>query len=555
MEARIWEPVVASKVPQVSSSPRQTNYAAPVTDQEITSGGPPEAIEPAVPSKRPWTRLDLLVFAGIMVVAAVIRLWGLADPPDLIFDETYYAKDACHYAGGSEELCKITDDSTKVHPPLGKWLIAGGVKVFGFDSFGWRIVPAIAGIITVALLFLLGRRLFKALLPAAIAALLLAFDPLHFVQSRTSMLDIFVPMFGLAAFLFLAIDRDRMIEQSARPPEERDSIPLIRPWRAAAGAAAGAAVASKWSGILILVAIIVLTVVWELAWRREAGMENRFVRMLKTEVASIVICLALIPALLYTSTFVARINGPIPDYVNGGDCPYKDGNWPYNFYNQQLCMLGFHQTLEANHSYQSPPWSWPLIKRPVSYYFCSGSSCDPKVEDGKYQEIFATGSPFVWWTSLVAIAIMAIAWALRRDFRRPEGFILAGFAFTYLPWLIPSGRDAVFLFYLLPTVPFMCLGIAWAFTKLGNTWEAKASVALYLAGAIGLFVFYYPLLTKGSIPEPSWRKRIWIFDNCDKPEGVATKTTVTSTTNGREVVETKDTMKNDDLPPNGWCWI
>ena len=370
------------------------------------------------------------------------------------------------------------------------------------------------------------------------------------------MLDIFVPLFGLAAFLFLAIDRDRMIERSARPPEDRDSIPMIRPWRAAAGAAAGAAVASKWSGILILVSVVVLTVVWELAWRREAGMENRFVRMLKTESASIVICLALIPALLYTSTFIGRIHDkPIPDYVKGGDCAFEDGNWPYNFLHQQLCMLGFHRTLEATHSYQSPPWSWPLIKRPVSYFFCSGSSCDPKEEDGTYQEIFATGSPFVWWTSLLAIALLAIAWALRRDFRRPEGFILAGFAFTYLPWLIPSGRDAVFLFYLLPTVPFMCLAVAWAFTKLGETWEAKASVALYLAGAIGLFVFYYPLLTKASIPEPSWRKRIWVFDNCDKPEGVATQTTVTSTTNGRKVVETQDTMKNDDLPPKGWCWI
>ena len=527
----------------------------PVLEEEARIGDQPEAARPVVSPRRPWTRLDLVALVAITLIAAIVRLWGLADPPDLVFDETYYAKDACHYVGGSEELCGIADESTKVHPPLGKWIIAVGVKVFGFDSFGWRVGPAIAGIITVALLFLLARRLFKSLMPAVVASLLLAFDPLHFVQSRTSMLDVFVPMFALAAFLFLLIDRDRMVERSTLPPEEEEGVAFRRPWRIAAGAAAGAAVASKWSGILILVAVLALTIVWELAWRKRAGLRDYVRRAVTREGLSVLLYLMLVPLLVYTSTFIGRIHDPIPNYVDGGNCAYKAGNWPYNFYQQQWCMLGFHRTLEANHSYQSPGWSWPLIKRPVSYFFCSGDDCEPDIDDGTYQEIFATGSPFVWWSSLVAMAILAIAWVRKRDFRQPEGFILAGFAFTYLPWLIPSGRDAVFIFYLLPTLAFMCLAIAWAFTKLGETWEAKASVALFMAGAIGLFVFYYPLLTKGSISEPSWRKRIWIFDSCEKPEGVATQTTLTTTKNGREVVETKDTMKNDDLPPKGWCWI
>jgi dolichyl-phosphate-mannose-protein mannosyltransferase len=526
-----------------------------VIEEEATSDGQPEGGSPAVHTRHPWTRLDLVALIAITLIAVVVRLWGIADPPDLVFDETYYAKDACNYVGGSEELCGIADESTKVHPPLGKWLISIGVQVFGFDSFGWRVIPAVAGVISVALLFLLARRLFRSLVPAVVASLLLTFDPLHFVQSRTSMLDIFVPMFGLAAFLFLVLDRDQMLERTTSPPDVKQPSALRRPWRVAAGAAAGAAVASKWSGILILVAVLVLTVAWELARRKRLGVENRLAATLKSEGLSIVLYLMLVPLLVYTSTFIGRIHEPIPNYVEGGNCAFKEGNWPYNFYNQQFCMLGFHRTLEANHTYQSPGWSWPLIKRPVSYFFCSGDSCEPPVPDGTYQEIFATGSPFVWWSSLIAMAILSVAWALKRDFRQPEGVILAGFVFTYVPWLIPSGRDATFIFYLLPAVPFMCLAIAWAFTKLGETWEAKASVALFMAGAIGLFSFYYPLLTKGSIPEPSWRKRIWVFDNCEKPEGVATQTTLTTTKNGREVVETKDTMKNDDLPPKGWCWI
>ena len=47
----------------------------------------------------------------------------------------------------------------------------------------------------------------KEELAAALASGLLAVDLLHFVQSRVSMLDIFVPMFGVAGFLFLTYDR------------------------------------------------------------------------------------------------------------------------------------------------------------------------------------------------------------------------------------------------------------------------------------------------------------------------------------------------------------
>jgi dolichyl-phosphate-mannose--protein O-mannosyl transferase len=223
-------------------------------------------------------------------------------------------------------------------------------------------------------------------------------------------------------------------------------------------------------------------------------------------------------------------------------------------------MWKFHHDLSAMHSYQSPSWSWLLLKRPVSYFFCSGfegsTPCHPGTAAGNYEEIMATGNPFVWWTSLIALAYITVAWVRRRDWRRAEGFILAGFAFTYGPWLLPlSNRSATFIFYLLPTIPFMCLGLAYVAELLGRSWEARTAIGIYAVALVGTFVFYYPLLAKTSLPQPDWQKRIWIFDNCEKPPGKVVQVTSTETKNGKEKVTTSASTDDFDGPPSGWCWI
>jgi dolichyl-phosphate-mannose--protein O-mannosyl transferase len=220
-------------------------------------------------------------------------------------------------------------------------------------------------------------------------------------------------------------------------------------------------------------------------------------------------------------------------------------------------MWTTHKNLSQMHSYESPSWSWLLLKRPVSYFFCAGADCDPKVGGSDYQEIMAFGSPFVWWTSLMALVPVTIAWFRNRDWRGPEGAILAGFAFTYGFWLIPqvSSRPAIFLFYLLPTIPFMCLALTYVAMRLGKSWEARAAVALYAAIALGLFVFYYPLMAKTTLSQPEWKKRIWVFDNCDKPRGEVVQVTSTETKNGKEKVTTSSSTEEYAGSPTGWCWI
>lgn len=503
-------------------------------------------VEAPTEERATWTSADTFALTAITVAAGVLRLVRLDDPKVLVFDETYYAKDACWYVTSSPTLCGIDIESTLVHPPMAKWLLALGIRLFGYDSFGWRISAAVAGTLTVLLLFLLARRLLGSTMGASLTAGLLAVDLLHFVESRIAMLDIFVPLFGVAALLFLVYDRDRPPDQE--PIASALGRLLQRPWRIAAGIAAGAAVASKWSGGFFIVLLIVLSLAWEIGARRRREETRPVVTTFRREGASILVWLLVVPVLVYCFTYIGRL--PV---ANEGDiCTERTGHWVNRLVEQQKCMLRFHKDLPSDHSYQSPAWSWLALKRPVSYYF----ETDP---NGDYKEVFATGSPFVWWTSILALVVVAVAWLRRRDPWRPEGLILAGFVFTYGPWLAAglfSERSAVFLFYLLPTVPFMCLALGYVASRLGRSWEAKAAVGLFSAAAIWFFVFYYPLLTKIPLPQPEWDKRIWIFDNCDKPPADPTTALITETTGGKTSVRTTFTTGTDeDLPPTGWCWI
>jgi dolichyl-phosphate-mannose-protein mannosyltransferase len=487
----------------------------------------------------------------ITLMGGIIRFVNLATPSQLIFDETYYAKDACFYLGSAASVCKTDYEITYVHPPLGKWLLAIGIRLFGFDSFGWRIMSVVAGTITIALLYLLARKILRSTLGAVLASGLLAIDLLHLVQSRVSMLDVFVPLFGVAAFLFLAYDRDKLFERLDHPPPEpeRRRGPLAslieRPWRMAAGLAAGAATACKWSGGFVLLAVIVLSLAWEISARRriEDNWGTAIARTFVEETVSVVVWLVVAPLILYMVTFIGRVDGTFLAW------PWTTDGWLNKWYHLQGTMYDFHHKLEATHSYQSPPWSWLLLKRPVSYFY--------ETNDVGPREIMATGSPFVWWSSILAVLYTAVTWARSRDMRDAAGVIFAGFAFTYLPWLAIA-RPAVFIFYLLPTIPFMCLAIAYVAVRIGQSWEARAAVSIFAAGAVGLFIFYFPFVTGDALPQKQWDQRIWIFkgSQCDPPPPVATTVTVTATKAKRTVTSAVPTKKTpESVPPQGWCWI
>lgn len=484
-----------------------------------------------------WAKRDSVAIAAILIAAAMLRLMSLGRPVELIFDEIFYARDGCWYVAGSEAICGITDLTSRAHPPLGKWLIGSGIAAFGYEPFGWRVGVAMAGTASVGLVYLLAWRLLRRVTPgpattvgAAAAASLLATDFLHLVQSRVGMLDAFIALFVIGAVLGVVFDRDRRRDRTDPPWWWR--LTLGRPWRLVAGTCLGAAAATKWSGAFVAPAVIGLVIAWEIAERRRAepglGWGRWVSAAVRREAIPTAVLLGIVPILAYMASYIGRMPGELIALPWDGASVWR-GMWEH-----QGAMLDFHTGLGGNHPYQSPAWSWPLIRRPVAYWFEDSGSA--------YREIMALGNPAVWWPGLVALAAMMVTWARAGwGWLRPEPVIVAAAVSTYLPWLVLSGdRSQTFLWYFLPTVPFLCLALgiaaAWGWSRTSG----RVAIGLYSLLVVASFVVYVPLLTALPLDPDGWRLRI-LFVDCERP--------------GAPNMTLPDDTTSEGAPPPGWCWI
>lgn len=180
----------------------------------------------------------------ILSLGALLRFINLDYPHKLVFDETYYVKDAytlsrlgyegswpkdpnAAFEAGSVNIF-LTDPSYVVHPPLGKWIISLGINLFGAQSsFGWRFSVAVLGVASIGLLYLVARRILGSSRWALVAAFLLAIDGHAIVLSRTALLDGILAFFALLAFYFLLRDRDEsMLQYWPRPWLLSRAIPI-----------------------------------------------------------------------------------------------------------------------------------------------------------------------------------------------------------------------------------------------------------------------------------------------------------------------------------------
>ncbi len=139
---------------------------------------------------------QILICIAFFICALIVRSMGFSSPTILMVDEVYYAPAA-------NSLLHLHGDPNFVHPPLGKVLIAIGIALFGYNSFGWRIDSVLSGSIIVPVSYLIGRKVFNDL-TGLLTATLLLFDPLQQVMSRIAMLDIFLALFVTLAFLALS---------------------------------------------------------------------------------------------------------------------------------------------------------------------------------------------------------------------------------------------------------------------------------------------------------------------------------------------------------------
>ena len=464
--------------------------------------------------RKRWYAHPILVIGAVTAIAGGLRFYHLSSPHEYVFDEVYYAKDGCVDAGFNYKACKLEnpgEQTDTVHPPLGRWIIAGGEAAFGNRPFGWRFASAVAGTLSVTVLAFLAYAVFRSVLWAGVAGLLLATENLNFVQSRISMLDIFVATFVVAGFLFLVLDR-RWIERRTPPPPatedladeslllhlppDRPPSPIFRPWRVATGLAFGAALATKWSGGAALVGALVLAMAWERSRRKEAGFTRPLWESVRDEGFGIFLLLVILPLAVYVASYARWFAD------HGADL----AGWA----RLQKSMAEYSIHLRATHPYASPAWSWVLMKRPVAYYYTCTRMKGPNCASPA--EILGMGNPIIFWGTVFTLPYAVFAWIRKRDWR--AGLVVVSISVQYFPWFFAARTN--FLFYMVPVTPFMVLALVYALKDLSEVRigeeqaRALAPVAWLVVGiAVGVFVFFFPVLTGRAVSYTAWKARMW----------------------------------------------
>jgi dolichyl-phosphate-mannose-protein mannosyltransferase len=508
-----------------------------------------------MPDDRPWGWLGPLL---VTAFGAFLRFYRLGVPRAVVFDETYYAKDAWSILQHGVEWNYVSNANTLilqghtahlfvpcsgtgcgeyvVQPEVGKLLIAVGEWLFGLDSFGWRFSSAVFGSLAILLMCRIARRMTRSTLLGCTAGLLMALDGLELVLSRTGILDIFLMFFVLAAFGCVVIDRDisraRLAEAIARGEDGQDTGPAaagprlgFRKWQLAAGIFLGLAVGTKWIAVWYILGFGALGICWDIGARRAAGLPS-YVRGAFRDAVWLPLTFIVVPLAVYLATWTnwfATSTGFDRNYaqLHGVNIPVISAL--YSLYEYHMQAISFGIGLRTPHPYQSQPWDWLLITRPVAFFYecytgpvagaphvCPASYTGPEWS----QEVLAIGTPAIWWGSLLALLFCLGWWMLHRDWR--AGAVLLGVIAGWAPWW-PLVTRTKFYYYALEFEPFLILSIVLCLGLILGPASASVLRRSIGAGIVGAYVlcvllmlwYFYSIMAAQVIPYPDWLSHMW----------------------------------------------
>ena len=436
------------------------------------------------------------------------------------FDEVYHARTAY-------EQIKGWPIYEQTHPPLGKDLIALGIRVFGMSPFGWRFMGVLSGVMMLPALYVFGKLLFNRKRWAVLLTAMMGLDFMHFVQTRIATIDSFAVLFIILTYLFMFIFWKQ--DYYGREHWKR-LLPLLF-----SGIFFGAASAVKWigfyagAGLAVLLFLKVLLCFAEYsaagkALKNSDGLtseeESVYLRVRKNYVKNTVVlllcCLVLfvaIPAAIYCASYIPylRAEGQ-PDSLF--EIILRNQEYIFNYHSKYV--LDMQQS--HPHPYQSKWYTWPMMSRPLFYYM------GEYLPQGMTEGISAFGNPAIWWTGIIAFV-----WVCFTVFSRTSKetglletheqkwirvFILVSLLAQFVPWIFV--KRSTYIYHYFATTPFLMMSIVFFFEDLIEHKSRKRQIvwiSAYLLVCAVMFVLFYPLLAGTTIPAsyakhfrwfPSW---------------------------------------------------
>ena len=392
-----------------------------------------------------WCIALTLLFAALVSA-------NLAIPHKLYFDEIHYIPAARH-------LLALDVFTNREHPPFGKELLAIGPAVVGDNSWGWRLMPMLAGSLA---LFAAMRALWFAAQSrfATIAyGVLLVTGFYLFVHARIAMLDIFM-------VCFLAVGWWQIAAAMREPETGRGRLAL-------AGIALGLAMASKWNAV----PLVVLPGVGFLVLRFSAGRRRLLTSRRGRPVPGITLIeaglwLGIVPLLTYALTFA-------PGWFFAKDAIQGP---PWVLYAHHEFMLRLQESVIKPHPYMSRWTEWVGNWRAIWYLY--------ENVDGAQRGVLLIGNPLTMMLGLPALLYCLWQGAVRRQ---PAHFAVVLLYAASLGMWIVAAKPVQFLYHYF--TPGMALLAALAL-MLDALWQRgwRKTALVPLVAACGLFAYFFPIL-------------------------------------------------------------
>ena len=436
----------------------------------------------------------------LLLIGSILRFYNLGQIPWPVFDEVFYPVFALNYLEGKNFF--------SVHPPLGSYLLSLGIYLYHLlpwtevISFGitdiedinplaFRWVSALSGVMLIYVGYKLALEIFNKRGFALLVALFLTLDGSLLVDSRLGLINIFFSLFGLMAMLFFI------------KGIKGNSLSYF----ALAGFLLGAAVSVKWNGLGFWLSGLLLTLQFFILHKYITHHQDM------KEVITIFHFKAL--GLVFLLPFIVYLAFWLPDLLHNNS----------NLIDQHSQMISYHfeNTDQKFHPYSSSWYTWPMMIRPIAYFFESGAQSGSMIV---YVEVFKAihlfPNPALNFFSLIAVVTLSFKWigylseSLGNRIIREElylsSFILFGFYANFLPWALAS--RSTFIYHYQPAAIFSFFALAYFIYRLiqRNTFETKLLYSFALVLILLSSIYWLPIQLGLEISDESFYSKMW-FDS------------------------------------------
>ncbi|MCM0606066.1 MAG: phospholipid carrier-dependent glycosyltransferase [Xanthomonadaceae bacterium] len=392
------------------------------------------------------SRKTILLITLVSFLGWMLFIFALGTPLKPNFDEF-------HYVPAAKQFLNSGKNQNWEHPPLTKVLIALGIRIFGDEPLGWRIMSTVAGVVTLAGVGVLGAIWFGSLSVTLWVMLITLFNHLLYVQSRIAMLD---------TFMFAAMIWSIVFFWSSCQPKHTKS--KLRLYLYLAGATLGLAISFKWFAVVLFLPYLASYV------------------MRKSNRLHGAIALIVVPLVIYFGTFLPLLW-------------LKQENYSFwDIFTLQKLIFEGQKRVVSPHPYTSSWWTWIFPIRPIWYAFDK--------EGEIVRGVLLIGNPMVMWFGLLSLIVSF--WHTFKSKNSVARWIVGLFFLFWLSWAIIP-RKVHFYYYYYPAGMMLSFSLAYAFLKL-NLHKLKW---VYLGAVIFFFVYFFPVLSGIPIPSESFRQWMW----------------------------------------------